>query len=108
MHGYMAGDIVKDIGLGEIVERVPGTDRDGSGELAVTQTIEKQKCGNVAAHRFRLEAGKRFEKPVDVVQARDAGRVEAEGIDAGAKVRVGIAVPSRLHAGEELAPRFVI
>jgi len=39
----VAGDVVEDVGLGQIVELVGGPDRDGGGELAAAQAVEEQE-----------------------------------------------------------------
>jgi hypothetical protein len=53
----VAGDVVEDIGLGEVIEPVCAADGDGGGELAVPQAIEKSEGWDVSGNRFRFEAG---------------------------------------------------
>ena len=82
VHRHVAGDVVEDVRLGQVVELVGRPDGDGGREFAVAQAVEEQECRNVAADRLRLESGQRLQKPVDVLEARDAVRVEAQRVDA--------------------------
>ena len=98
----------KDVGLGQVVERGAVPNGDGGGKLAVSQAVEEEKRGDVAAHRFGLEPGERAEKSVDVLQPRHPGGIEAEAVDALEEARVGVPPPPVLHPGEEPAPGIVI
>ena len=108
VHGDVAGDVVEDVGLGEIVEVIGGADGDGGGELAVAEAVEEEKCGDVAADGFGFEAGHLPEEAVDVREAGDVGGVEVEGVDTGEEMVVGVAVPAGLEAGEEGLPGGVV
>ena len=95
VHGNVAGDVVENVRFGKIVQLVGAADGDGGGEFAVAQAIEKQKRGNVPADRFRLKPGQRAKKLVDVVEPRNAFRIQAQRSDALQEMRVGVLFPSR-------------
>jgi len=45
VHGYVANDVVEDVGLGEVVERGGVADGDGGGEGALAATVEEDVGG---------------------------------------------------------------
>ena len=108
MHGDVAGDVVEDVGFGEIVELVGVADVDRGGESTLAEAIEKNERGDVAADSFRLKSGQRAQKTVHVFEARDAVGGEGEGIDALQEMNVRVFLPLGLHAGVEKAPGLVI
>ena len=44
VHGDVAGDVVEDVGLGQVVHAVDGADGDGGGKLAPAQAVEEEEC----------------------------------------------------------------
>ena len=108
MHGDVAGDVVKNIGLRQIIQLIGAADGDGGGEFAIAKAIKEKEGGNVAAHGLGLEAGQRAKKTVDVFEARYAVRIQAERSDAFQKMRIGVALPARHHALVELPPGLMV
>ena len=108
VHGDVAGDVVEDVRLGEVVHAVDGTDGDGGGKFAAAQAIEEEESGDVAADGLGLKSGERLKAAVDLGEARDAVGGQVEGLDAVQEVVVGVALPARPDAGEELAPGFMV
>jgi hypothetical protein len=43
MHRHVAGDVMEDVGLRQIIERGTVTDRDGGWKFAIPQAVEKQE-----------------------------------------------------------------
>ncbi len=56
VHRHVAGDVVEDVRLGEIVEHRAVANRDRRGKLALAQAIEEHVRRYVAAHRLCPEA----------------------------------------------------
>jgi len=108
VHGDVAGDVVKDVGLGQVVHHLFGPDGDGGGELAAAEAIEEEETGDVSADGFGLKTGQRLEAPVDFRKARDAVAGKSEGFDAVQEVAVGIAFPARAEALIEELPSLMI
>src|SRR5450755_4722972 len=77
MHGDVAGDVVENIGLRQVIKLVRAADGDGGWEFAIAQAVKEKECGNVAAHGLGLKAGQRTKKTVDIRKARHAVRVKA-------------------------------
>ena len=108
VHGDVAGDVVEDVGFGQVVHVVHRTDGDGGGEFAAAQAVEEQEAGDVAADRFGLKAGEGLQPAVDLGQARDAVGREVEGLDAAQEMVVGVALPARPDARVEPPPGFMV
>jgi hypothetical protein len=108
MHGDVAGDVVKDVRFGEIVELIGVADVYGGGKSALAEAIEENERGDVAAHSLRLKSGERAQKPVYVFEARDSVGWEGQRRDALQEMNVRIFLPLRLHAGVEKAPGAMI
>ena len=108
VHRHVAGDIVEDVRLGQVVEGRAVPDGDRGREFAVAEAVEEQEGGNVPAHRLGLEAGERAEKSVDVLEPRHPLGIETEVVDALQEPRIGVAVPAVVHAGEQPAPGVVV
>src|SRR5438309_171778 len=43
VHWDVAGDVVEDVGFGQVVEGMEIADGDGGGELAIAEAVEKEK-----------------------------------------------------------------
>src|SRR5580658_6961132 len=108
MHGNVAGDVMEDIGLGQIIELVGVADGDGGWEGSLAEAIEEDERGDIAGYAFRLESGQRLEEAVYVFEARYTVRLQDQGRDAFQEVVVGVFFPLGLHARVEQAPGFVI
>lgn len=57
VHGDMAGDVVEDVGFGEVVEVGEFADGDGGGEIALAEAVEKLVGGDVSADGFGAKTG---------------------------------------------------
>jgi hypothetical protein len=66
VHRDVPGQIVKDIRLRQVVERIGMPQRNGGGKLPVSEAVEKQESWDITANRFRLKTGQRREKSIDV------------------------------------------
>ena len=106
--GNVAGDVVEDIGLGEVIHLVGGTDGDGGGELAAAEAIEEKKPGHVPADRLGLKSRQRLKTAVDLGETRDAVGGQIQSFDSAQEVVVGIALPARADALVEAAPGLMI
>ena len=96
VHRHVAGDVVEDVRLGQVVELVAVADGDGGGKLAVAQAVEEQERRNVAADRLGLEAGERAQEPVDVFEPRNAIRARGTATSMpGQEMLVRVALPAR-------------
>ncbi len=108
VHGDVAGDVVKDVGLGQVLQRLAVAHGDGGGELAPAQTIEEDVRRHVPADPARLEPGQRPHEPVHILEARHPVVVQTQQLHAGLEALVGIALPARLHAREQPLPGGVV
>src|SRR5579872_2596342 len=108
MHGYVAGDVVKDVGLGQIVQLIGAPDGNGGGEFAIAQAVKEEKRGDVSADCFCLEARQRLKKSVDIFEAWDTVRIQAERTNAFQKVWIGVALPAGEHPLVQLVPGSVV
>jgi len=90
VHRDVAGDVVENVGLGEVVEAVGRADGDSSRKLAALQAIEEEESGDVAADGLRLEAGERLQSEVDVREPGYAIVREIEDVYAVQKMIVGV------------------
>src|ERR1700691_5102011 len=97
MHGDVAGDVVKDIGLRQIIQLVGAANGDGGGELTITKAIKEEEGGNISANCLSLKAGQRPKKAIDVREVGNTVGVQAERSDTLEKLWVGVAVPARQH-----------
>src|SRR5215831_6910971 len=50
VHRNMAGNVVEDVGFGEVVHATFRADGDGGGEFAASEAVEKEKSRDVAAY----------------------------------------------------------
>ena len=98
VHGDVAGDIVENIRLRQVIQLVGTANGDGGGKGAVAEAIEKDERGNIAAHGFGLKAGQRLQESIHIFQARDALRIQAQRMDALQEMLVGVTIPARQHA----------
>src|SRR6516162_3129447 len=108
MHRDMARDVVKNIGLRQIIQLVRSADRDGGGEFAIAQAVEKDKSRDISADCFGLKSGQRAQELIHIVQARHAIGAEAQRIDTLAEMIVGVLLPAWEHSGVQLMPSLVI
>lgn len=104
----MAGDVVEDIGLGQIVQSICGTDRYGVGKFAPLEAIEEEEGRHVAAHGPGLESGQGLEDTIDLAQPRDAARRQLQKLNSPQEVAVGVAFPARANAFTKALPGFVV
>ena len=104
VHRDVAGDVVEDVGLGQVVHLVGGADGDGGGEFAAAQAVEEEEAGDVPADRLGLESGQRLQAAVDLGKPRDAVGGQVEGFDSAQEVVVGVALPARPDAVVEASP----
>jgi hypothetical protein len=104
----MAGDVVENVGFGEVVHAVDRPDCNGGGELPPAQAVEEQEPRHVTADRFGLEAGEGLQASVDIGETRDAVGGKIEGFYAPQKMIVGVSVPPRLDSLVEALPGFVV
>ena len=98
VHGDVARDIVEDVGFGQIVELLRGTNGDGGGEETVAKTIEEHERRNIAAHGLRLKARQWLQKSIYVRQPWNALRIEAKRVNPLEEMFVREAIPARRHA----------
>ena len=108
VHGNVAGDVVENIGLGQVIQLVGTADGDGGGEGAVAEAIEEDKRRDVAADGLGLKSGQWLQETIDIFQARDAIRIQAQRMDALQEMLVGVTIPAWKHARVQLAPSLVI
>ncbi len=108
VHRDVASDIVEDIRFGQVIHSIRGPDGDGGRELAAAQAIEEEEAGHVAAHRLGLKSGQWRQPPVDVLQPGNPVGRQRQSFHALQKVVVGVALPARADAREELGPGFMI
>ena len=78
VHGHVAGDVVEDVGLGQVVEPGAIANGDGRGECPLPEAIEKDIRRHVTADRLGVEAGERGEEAVDVFQSRDGIGIQSD------------------------------
>ena len=72
VHGHMAGYVVENVRFREIVKAVYIPNGDGCGECAVSQAVEEDKGGHIAAHGLGFESGQWAEKLVHLHELGDA------------------------------------
>ena len=94
VHRDMAGDVVEDVRLGEVVERVAVPHGDGGRELPPLEAVEEQVRRHVAAHRLGAEPGARLQEAVDLVAARHPVRVEPQRLHPLEEAGVGVPLPA--------------
>ena len=82
MHGHMAEDIVKDIRLRGVFERVAPAQPCGGGKAARGQHFKKGRAGHEAADRRCIPAGARFKALRDRSQAGHPVERKAENLEA--------------------------
>jgi hypothetical protein len=99
---------VEDVGFGEVVHALFGTNGDGGGKFAAAQAIEEEESGDIAADCFRLKSGKGLEAAIDFVEAGNPVGGEVEGFDAFQEVVVGITLPTGPNTRVERPPRLMI
>src|ERR1700692_364389 len=107
MHGHVAGDVVEDVGLGQIVQLVGTPNGDGGGETAVAQAIEEHEARHIPADCFGLKARQRTQETIYVVEVRDAIRIQAQGLNALQKMFVRVTLPARTNSRVELPPSLM-
>jgi hypothetical protein len=104
----VAGGVVENVGLGEVVHPVFRADGDGGGEFAAAEAIEEEKSRDVAADRFGVKSGERGKAAVDLFEAGDAVGGELEGFDSFEKMIVGVTFPSGAYTRVKCPPRFMV
>ena len=108
VHWNVAGDVVENVGLGQVIEVVGTADRNRGGKFAVAEAVEELKRGNVAADCLGLKSSERTQKAVDIFKPGNAIGIEAQRANALEKVLVRVALPARLHARVQAAPSLVV
>jgi hypothetical protein len=108
VHGHVTGDVMKDIGLRQVVQPIGRPNGDSGGEAAVAQAVEKNERRHVAAYRLRLKARQRAQEAVHVVEPWNALRVEAERADTLEEPGIGVSLPALSHARKQAPPRLVV
>ena len=104
MHGDVAGDVVKDVGLGQVLEPLAVADGDGGRKLAPAQAVEEDVRRDIPADRPGAEPGERLEEPVDLVEVGDARRRELQLVHPFEEPPVGVARPGIVHPLEQPPP----
>ena len=67
MHRDVAGDVVKNIWFGQIVELVGTANGDGGGEFALAQAIEELESRHIAADSFGAKTGEWMQKAIYIL-----------------------------------------
>jgi hypothetical protein len=104
----VAGNVVKDIRLRQVIQFVVPANGDRGGELAVAEAIEENEGRNVTAYRFGLKSGQRAQKAIDVLKPGDALRVQAQRADAVQELRVRVTLPTRNNARIQRPPGLLV
>ena len=81
----MAEHIVEHVRLLEVVDLVGRADEIARDEAAMGEMIEERLVGDQPGHRDHLPAGELHQPFGQRVEARDAGPVHAQEIEAGEK-----------------------
>src|SRR4029077_5287757 len=108
VHRDVSGDVVKNIGLRQVIQASRLADRDGGRKLPIPQTIEKQKCRNVPRDRSCPKTSQRRQKAIHVFETRDTILGQAQRRTAVLKTRVGVWFPAWLEPLVKCAPCLVI
>ena len=68
----MSKDVVKNIGLGQVVNALLGSNHNGGGKFAPRQTCEESLGRQVARHRATLPLGQWMQATIDFRQRRNS------------------------------------
>jgi hypothetical protein len=81
MERDVSEDVMEDVRLRDVVERVRGSDRDGGGEAATREGREEQLRLEKPLHWHGAPASLWFEARVHLVEVRDAVALQADDFD---------------------------
>ena len=104
----MAEDIVKDIGLLEIVELLAAPDERPGGKLPVGQHLEEGPRWDEARHRDHLPTGQAPQSRIHSVEIRHPFGPDAERLEAGEILLAHMPLEGLLLALEQDAPDGVV
>ncbi len=104
----MAGDVVEDVRLRQIVELAAVADRNRRGKRPSAQAVKELVRGDITGDGLGAEAAERAEEFVDVIQLRDIVRIERKVMHPFQKPRMGKLLPPGLDARIKATPGFLV
>jgi hypothetical protein len=108
MHGHVSGNIVKDIGFRQVVQRCSVADRDRCRKSTIPQAVKKDIRGDITRNGTGDKATQRRKKLIDVVKSRNSIGRQGQIANAFQKFRVRVLFPARINSRVQLTPRFLV